>query len=214
MATNGEIDDRLKQLAIAAKNHPPKTVERQKAVTALYMEIEKSKIIKCPPKNPHFSYQIYQEICAEAKQDLMLRICKEVHNYRPEKEVHQWVNFLMSKCFQEATPKVIGVKDSKPLYYGNMELIFNKLQQQTEHEFYQIEVALIEIIKEDPDDSFKSEVMNKYPQVNFQLLLVKRVLEDVSWQQISEELGVTVSNLSSFYRRSLEKFTPRFREYL
>ncbi len=213
MATNGEIDDRLKQLAIAAKNHPPKTVERQKAVTQLYMEIERYKIIKCP-KNQSFSYDDYQEILAEAKQDLMLRICKEVHNYRPEKEVSQWVNFLMTKCFQEATPKVIGVKNLKPLYYGNMDWIGNKLQQQGDREFYRIEAALIEMIQEDPDDAFKSEVMKKYPHVNFQLLLVKRVIEDASWQQISEKLGVSVSNLSSFYRRSLEKFTPRFREYL
>ena len=213
MATNGEIDDRLKQLAIAAKNHPPKTVERQKAVAKLYMEIERYKIIKCP-KNLNFSPEIYQEICTEAKQDLMLRICKEVNNYRPEKEVRQWVNFLMTKCFQEATPKVIGMKDLKPLYYGDMELIFNKLQQQAEHDSYRIEAALIEMIQEDPDDVFKSEVMKKYTHVNFQLLLVIKVVEDVCWQQISEELGVSVSNLSSFYRRSLEKFTPRFREYL
>ena len=106
------------------------------------------------------------------------------------------------------------MKDLKPLYYGNMDLILNKLQQQAEHDFYRIEAALIEIIQEDPDDYFKSEVSQRYPQVNFQLLLVKRVIEDASWQQISEELGVSVSNLSSFYRRSLEKFTPRFREYL
>ena len=213
MATNGEIDDRLKQLAIAAKNHPPKTVERQKAVAKLYMEIERYKIIKCP-KNLNFSPEIYQEICTEAKQDLMLRICKEVNNYRPEKEVRQWVNFLMTKCFQEATPKVIGMKDLKPLYYGDMELIFNKLQQQAEHGSYRIEAALIEMIQEDPDDVFKSEVMKKYTHVNFQLLLIIKVVEDVCWQQISEELGVSISNLSSFYRRSLEKFTPRFREYL
>ena len=61
------------------------------------------KIINCP-KNRNFSYQIYQEICAEAKQDLMLRICREVHNYRPENEVRQWVNFLMIKCFQQNYP--------------------------------------------------------------------------------------------------------------
>ena len=213
MATNGEIDDRLKQLAIAAKNHPPKTVERNKAVTKLYMEIEKYKIINCP-KNRNFSYQIYQEICAEAKQDLMLRICREVHNYRPENEVRQWVNFLMIKCFQEATPKVIGVKDLKRLYCKDMDLFFDKFENQAQHDLSRIEAALIELIKEDSDDALKTEVSRKYPQVNFQLLLFKRVIEDVCWQQISEELGVSVSNLSSFYRRSLEKFTPRFREYL
>lgn len=214
MATNGEIDDRLKQLAIAAKNHQPKTVERRKAVTKLLLEIEKYKIIKCP-QNSNFSYQIYQEICAEAKQELMLRICKEVHNYRPEKEVRQWVNFLMIKCFQEATPKVIGRKDLPTVYYGDMEPIFNQIEKrQTEDEFDRLGAALIQMIIEDPGDSFQSEVSKKHPHVNFKLLLVKRVLEDVSWQQISQDLGVSLSNLSSFYRRSLEKFTPRFREYL
>ena len=123
MPTNDEIDDRLKQLAIAAKNHPPKTVERQKAVTTLYMEIERYKIINCP-RNQKFSYQIYQEICAEAEQELMYRICREIHNYRPDKEVRHWVNFLMIKCFQEATPKVIGLKDLKRLYCGDMDSFF------------------------------------------------------------------------------------------
>ncbi|MEG5115654.1 hypothetical protein QUB60_23490 [Microcoleus sp. A2-C5] len=84
MPTKDEIDDRLKQLAIAAKNHQPKTLGRQKAVTRLIMEIEKHQIIKCP-QNPNFSYAIYREICAEAKQELMFRISREIHNYPPEK---------------------------------------------------------------------------------------------------------------------------------
>jgi hypothetical protein len=214
MPTKDDIDDRLKQLAIAAKNHQPKTLGRQKAVTRLVMEIEKYKIINCP-QNKNFSYAIYQEICAEAKQELMFRISREIHNYRPEKKVSQWVNFLIVKCFQETTPKVIGRKDLPTVYYGDMELVFNQMEkQQVEHESCPIAAALIEMIEEDPGDIFQNEVMKKHAHVNFKLLLVKRVIEDASLQQLSDELGVSISTLSSFYQRSLEKFTPRFREYL
>jgi hypothetical protein len=214
MASKDDIDDRLKQLAIAAQNHQPKTLGRQKAVTRLVMEIEKYQIINCP-QNTKFSYAIYQEICAEAKQELMLRISREIHNYRPEKEVSQWVNFLIVKCFQEATPKVIGSKDLPTVYYGDMELVFNQMEkQQAEHESCPSAAALIEMIEEDPGDFFQNEVMKKYANVNFKLLLVKREIEDVTWEDISADLRVSVSSLSSFYRRCFAKFTPRFREYL
>lgn len=45
MPTNDEIDDRLKQLAIAAKNHQSRTWGRQQAMTQLITESEKYKII-------------------------------------------------------------------------------------------------------------------------------------------------------------------------
>jgi predicted transcriptional regulator len=48
MPTNDEIDDRLKQLAIAAKNHQSRTWGRQQAMTKLITEIEKYKNINCP----------------------------------------------------------------------------------------------------------------------------------------------------------------------
>ncbi|TAH16846.1 MAG: hypothetical protein EAZ10_19965 [Oscillatoriales cyanobacterium] len=201
MPTKDEIDDRLKQLAIAAQNHQPKTLGRQKAVTRLVMEIEKYKIINCP-QNTKFSYAIYQEICAEAKQELMFRISREIHNYRPEKEVSQWVNFLIVKCFQETTPKVIGRKDLQTVYYGDMEPVFNQMEkQQVQHESCQVGADLIDMILEDPGNVFENEVSKKHPNVNFKVLLIKRVIEDASLQQISEELGVSVSTLSSFYHR-------------
>ena len=213
MPTKDDIDDRLKQLAIAAKNHQPKTLGRQKAVTRLVMEIEKYKIINYP-QNTKFSYAIYQEIIVEAKQELMFRISREIHNYRPEKEVSQWVNFLMIKCFQQATPKVIGCSELKRSYYKDMNSFFDRHSNQPEDESERLAKALIDMIEEDPGDVFKSEVSRKHPHVNFQLLLVKREIEDVSWEDISAELRVSVSSLSSFYRRSFAKFTPRFREYL
>ena len=86
MPTNDEIDDRLKQLAIAAKNHQSRTWGRQQAITKLITDIEKYKNINCP-QTTNLSSEKYQEFCEEAQQNLMLRICREIHNYRPEKKV-------------------------------------------------------------------------------------------------------------------------------
>ncbi|MBE9188108.1 hypothetical protein IQ270_26590 [Microcoleus sp. LEGE 07076] len=214
MPTKDEIDDLLKQLAIAAKNYPAKTLGRQQAVTKFMREIDKYKIVNCP-RNTNFSPENYRKICAEARPMFLLRICREIHNYRPENKVSQWLNFLMVKCFQEATPKVIGRRDLPTLYYGDMELIFNQMEkQQLQNESYQIGPALLDLIAEDPGDIFQGEAMKKYPHVNFKFLLVKIVIEDESWQHLSNELGVSVSSLSSFYQRCLERFAPRFREYL
>ncbi len=77
---------RLKQLAIAAKNHQSRTWGRQQAMTKLITEIEKYKNINCP-QTTNLSSENYQEFCAEAQHNLMLRICREIHNYRPEKKV-------------------------------------------------------------------------------------------------------------------------------
>ena len=59
MPTNDEIDDRLKQLAIAAKNHQSRTLWRQQPMTKLITEIEKYKLINCP-QTTNFSSETYQ----------------------------------------------------------------------------------------------------------------------------------------------------------
>ena len=86
MPTNDEIDDRLKQLAIAAKNHQSRTLGRQQAMTKLITEIEKYKNINCP-QTTNFYSGTYQEFCADAQHKLMWRICRNFPNYRPDKEV-------------------------------------------------------------------------------------------------------------------------------
>ena len=76
MPTNDEIDDRLKQLAIAAKNYQSRTWGRQQAMTKLITEIEKYKNINCP-QTTNLSSENYQKFCAEAQHNLMLRICRK-----------------------------------------------------------------------------------------------------------------------------------------
>lgn len=220
MGTNGEIDEELERLAIAAQQHKPKSLERRTALSKLHGAIEQFQIVGRPRSND-FSREVYEEIYTEAKQDLMLCIFREIDKYNPSRgTVRQWVNFLMNKrCINEAIPKVLGPKGFKTLYYGDMDVVLQKLKRQDRF-FNKLPLdsdraasALREMIATDPGDIFKSEAIDKYPHVNFQMLLLKKV-DDVSWQEISEEFGVNVSTLHSFFQRRLHKFTARFREYL
>jgi hypothetical protein len=58
MPTNDEIDHRLKQLDLAAKNHQSRRLGRQQARTELITESENYKIINCPPTT-NFSSETY-----------------------------------------------------------------------------------------------------------------------------------------------------------
>ncbi len=55
MPANDEIDDRLKQLAIIAKNHQSRTLGRQQAMTKLITQIEKNQIINWPKTTNFYS---------------------------------------------------------------------------------------------------------------------------------------------------------------
>jgi hypothetical protein len=223
MSTNSEIDEQLERLAMEAQQHTPKTLQRRTALSKLYAAIEQFQIVGRPPSKD-FSRETYEAIYTEAKQDLMLCIFREIDKYNPSRgTVRQWVNFLMNKrCINEAIPKILGPKGFTTLYYGDdvvlnnlkrKDRFFNILPLGEEDDSDRSASALREMIAADPGDILKSAAIKKYPHVNFQMLLLKR-LDDVSWQQISEEFGVKVPTLSCFFQRCLQKFTARFREYL
>ncbi|MCD8485317.1 MAG: hypothetical protein LRZ84_00820 [Desertifilum sp.] len=70
-----------------------------------------------------------------------------------------------------------------------------------------------EYLQNDPEGKFSQVHISKNPRANFRAIAL-RYLEGRSWQEISNELNVGVSTLSSFYQRKLEKFAEHFREYL
>lgn len=209
MSTNDEIDGKLQRLAIAAQDHKHNISERRKVLTELVTQIEGFRIVGRPRLN-EFPPDIYEEIYAEAKQDLMLCIFTKIDTYNPSKgKVRQWLNFLMNKrCFNEAIPKIIGRKNS--ILYTEMQI---KWEEYLKNDSYEAGTALKEMIEEDAEDALKSVVMTRYPQINFQMLLLKRG-DGMSWQKLSEEFGVKLPTLTSFYRRNLPQFMPRFKEYL
>lgn len=84
MPTNDEIDDRIKQLARAAKNHQSRIWWWQQATIKLITDIEKYKNIN-GSQTTNFSSESYQHFCAEFQHNLSWLICRKINHYRPDK---------------------------------------------------------------------------------------------------------------------------------
>jgi len=199
-------DRELKMLAIEAQRHPPKSPERRKALTKLVEKIRESGRL-CRPRRGEFGDR-YEEIYEEAVQELMVYICHDINKYNPEKSpVMRWVNFLLSKrFFNEAIPVIIGSPDLRiePLDENNIE--------QSEEQPLMSEV-LWEYLENDPEQLCQNLRHPKHPQVNFQVLAMRRIRGE-KWKTISADLGVPISTLSDFYQDSIRELSPKIKLYL
>lgn len=199
-------DEELKMIAIEAQRHPPKSKERRKALTKLVAKILKSGRL-CHPYQGQFGDR-YEEIYEEAVQKLMVYICENIHRYNPEiSPVMRWVNFYLStRFFNQAIPEIIGSPDVRiePIDDNNIE--------QPEKPPLVSEI-LWEYLETDPEQLCQNLRHAKHPQVNFQVLAMRRIRGD-KWKTISADLGVPVSTLSDFYQDSIKELSAKIKLYL
>jgi DNA-directed RNA polymerase specialized sigma24 family protein len=211
------IDAHLKQLATEAQRHPLRSPERQQALAQLVAEIWRShKLVR--PHRGQFQGQ-YEEIYAEAQQNLFLYVCEQIDRYNPEHELMQWVNFLMKqRFFTEASRNLLAIAPKTADRQPSQRITLEVLDKQNPIEVRSqsnasLSEEVIQGIREDPEGLFVRTYIEKKPNAHFQHIAL-RFLEGHSWKDISVELDVKVVTLSSFYGRCLTKFAPKFREYL
>ncbi len=189
-------DEKLKKLALQAQNHPPRSLKRRQALTQLTQEILNSGRL-CRPNSSQFVNH-YSEIYEIAVQNLMLYICTNIEQYKPElAPVMRWVNFLLKKrFFTEAIPQVLAQQKS------NQE----NESQPTLSELIQ------QVIEEDVDGVFRSRQIKGHPQANFREIFRRRIIEQESWGKISTDFDIKVSTLSDFYQRSIKYFSEEIKQ--
>lgn len=210
-----ELDDRLKRLALQAQNQPPKSLQRQKTVDRLLREIQASGRLVRPSVPDHLRGS-YEEIYAIAVQNIFRHLYENIDRYDPEKEVLQWANFLLRKRFPDAIQeitKLYGGIEPTQLKRLTLEDWDRCILPESENAPSPEIQEICQYLQDDPENRFRSTCIGKNPAASFQYIALQ-VLADRSWQDISTELGIKVSTLSSFYRRSLKKFAPQFKDYL
>ncbi len=212
------LDEHLKQLAIAAQQHPKKSKARQHALAKLLSTIQQSGRLSRPRRDQFQG--MYEEIYDEARQRLFSFICEKIDDYSPIRgEVLQWANFLLSQRFfieasRDVMPTIhrgVGPGRVKRLTLDDLDRN-NPIElnpQLTPTLSQQVEQS----IEEDPEGIFTETCITNYPTASFKTLALKR-LSGYSWQEISTELGISIPTLSSFYQRCLTKFAPKLKEYL
>lgn len=220
------LDERLKQLALeakelaeAVKKNPAKIRAKQQALTRLVSALQSSgKLVR--PQPGQFQ-GFYKEVYAEGLQRLFTHVCKKIETYNPEKEVLQWVNFLLKRQFfpeaaQEFFPTLPRGVDPRSVKI----LPIDDLDRENPISVNPQQVPLlsqqvIQCIEEDPEGIFKNTHIKEFPTASFQTIVIQR-LSGYSWEDISQKFdpAIPIPTLSSFYQRCVTKFVPKLKEYL
>ncbi|WP_449420342.1 hypothetical protein [Phormidium nigroviride] len=200
-------DEELMMLAIEAQRHPPKSKERRIALTKLVEKILKSGRL-CRPCQGQFGDR-YEEIYQEAIQKLMIYICEKIDQYKPEKSpVMRWVNFYMEKrFFNDAIREILGKSNVK------LESIPDENNLEQPEKIPLLSELILDYIENDPEQLCQNLRHKMYPHLNFQSLAI-RILAREKWREISADLGIPISTLSSFYQRSIRELSPHIKLYL
>ncbi|HBB36238.1 MAG TPA: hypothetical protein DDZ80_05700 [Cyanobacteria bacterium UBA8803] len=212
-----QVDERLKQLAREAQRHPPKTKQRQQALAKLLSAIQQSGKLTRP--YPGQFQGFYEDIYDEAQQRLFCHICERIDEYDPNREVLQWVNFLLkNRFFIEASRAIMPTVHQGIDPRGIIRLAIDDLDRNSSTELNSqlipsLSQEVMQCLQADPEGLFKGTYTSDKPAANFQFLAIK-LLSGYSWKEISAELDIKISTLSSFYQRCLAKFGHKFREYL
>ncbi|MBW4682537.1 MAG: hypothetical protein KME19_20955 [Microcoleus vaginatus WJT46-NPBG5] len=211
-----DFDERLQQLALEAKQHPPLSPQRQLALNKLVNQILQADSLSHPQSGlwlPH----LYEDFYNEALQKTLLEICQKIDRYNPGYAVMAWVNYLLAKRFQD----VIKAWYSNNGRREQIVISLNELDQLISKELPPAEKIVSEsemlrqFLEADPENLLKTEFIRGYPQANFQCIAIARFVEEKTWEDISLELNnLSVQTLCSFFHRRLHKLMPYFQKYL
>ncbi|MGH7999016.1 MAG: hypothetical protein ACREPR_06215 [Brasilonema sp.] len=224
-----EIDKQLLELVRAVQQNSLESMDkteimlvkirkraRDKALTILIHTIQQSGKLFCKGKSD-FPHQVY----TEALQETWLYICRNIDKYDPVKgKVLTWVNFILDKRFKDAIKNYRNDLQTQSLdaplknSYSNdsYNMTLKETIESPEPTFFEYE-EMRNFIAKDAAGEFKKRHIKEHPEANFQEIALRR-LETQSWRKMSDEWGIVVPTLSSFYERSIEYFTPQFKEYL
>ncbi|NEP44148.1 MAG: hypothetical protein F6K35_34955 [Okeania sp. SIO2H7] len=202
-------DRELREYALEAQRHPPRSLQQQKSLTKLVEGILRSGRIAYPRRGqfPEF----YDEIHNEAIQKTTFYLCQNIDKYDPKRApVIRWFNYLLERrFFPEAIPEIVGT--SKIVASDNAALDRFPADDNSPP---LLSEQLREYLQEDPEGLLKKLKHKVYDGVNF-FDLVSRRMAGQKWKDISADLGgIPTSTLSDFYQRSLKKIAPQIQHYL
>ena len=202
------MDEELREYALEAQRHPPKSRHRQIALNKVMEGILRSRRISYPRKGQFEDF--YDEIRSEAIQKTAFYFCDKIDKYDPEKSpVIRWFNYLLERrFFPEAIREIIGNSNLFLKYPAPVDSLPSK-----ENNPPLPSEELLKYVEEDPEGVLKNRTHKVYKQLNFGDLLRRRMAGQ-KWKKISQDLGIPASTLSDFYQRNLKEIAPQIERYL
>ncbi len=214
------VEVELRKLAIAAKQHPPKSLKRRLALSRMFEILLQQSQLRYFKLTFRMEPGLYQYVYEEALSETILEFCQRIDNYQETdekgnpKSVIAWFAFILDMRARDVYgkykkggitywPKSNGCPNLNDLEMLSLpDKILSESQQ------------LRQAIDLDIGGIFAEKHVRDRPDVNFRTLALAHIWDDRTWTDISSEIGVPVQTLSRFFQQTLKEFAPFFRKYL
>lgn len=196
-------DSQLKKMGLAAQKYSVNSELRTYALTELVKAIKLSGRL-CRPHTSKFSTSLYSTLYEEALSETFAYICLNIDLYDPKRgncKFMNWVNFKLDKQILKCY--IDFQKYTKHEIYS-----FSQLEQiRQPSKSPDLSQILKEYLTKDPNKVFTNAYIRNRPDANFSKISLAK-FSGMSWEEISQELGIPVPTLSSFYNRWCRRFAP------
>ncbi|WP_299415421.1 sigma-70 family RNA polymerase sigma factor [Acaryochloris sp. IP29b_bin.148] len=203
------LEDKLRQLVLEARQYPSGHLKRKQCLTKMVRLIEQS----------HKLWHEHTPYYEDALQQTWVYFCQNVceagtgEQYDPNRSsVITWLNRYLKWRLQDfridQQKRLARCTSAMPSAMGRTTDVTDNIAAppdtppilETTHHW----------IVTDPEGELRSIYIQNRPDVNCQTLLLRRLPPEQSWEKISEEFGLPISTLSSFYQRQC---IPRLRNF-
>lgn len=207
-----ELKEQLRGLVTEACAHPPGSPMRQKKLTQI-IRLTAHKLWK-----ENVAY--YQDALQQTWVFFCQNICenKTGDRYNPDRgTVATWLNAYLRRRLQdfyidEQKQKAQKASDqrrtSRSGEVGDVVELIETLPASPDVP------PMLDAVKlwaeADPQGALQSTYIEGHPTLNCQVLILRRLPPETSWKELSEEFGLSISTLSSFYQRQC---LPRLRKF-
>jgi len=207
-----ELDEELRNLVAQACGYPLGSPQRQKLLTQI-IRLTSSRLWR--ESTPYYQ---------DALQQTWLYFCRNVcdgltgQTYDPAfGTVVTWLNaylkrrlqdFYLNQHREQALTVPLQVRQSRSS--GDSEIIHPIDNLPATPQAPPIIENVEMWAKTDIDGELSKTHIKGRPDVNCQVLILKRLPPEVSWKELSEEFGLSIPTLSSFYQRQC---LPRLRKF-
>lgn len=202
-----DLERQLRELVKTACSHPPGSAVRQKSLTEI-IRLTQSKLWR-------ENTLMYED----ALQQTWLYFCRNIceatttERYNPDRaSLLTWLNNYLKRRLQDLREDT--AKQAKqhvpPIRVVDGATIDIIEEQPAPADIPPILELVRQWVEIDVDGTLQAIHIMGYPDVNCQLLILRRLPPETTWEQLSEELGIPISSLSTFYQR---KCLPKLRKF-
>lgn len=206
-----QTDEQLRRLVEEACQHPHGSLLRQRYLTQIIRVINKSR------KLWYESSQDYPDALQQTWMYFCQNICEAGtgERYDPDRaSLTTWLNAYLKRRIQDKTiarEKQQATQRSSVRVLGDSGNTLDLVESlPTPAAAPPILESVLAWVESDPTGELRQISISKRPELTCQVLIRRRLPPETSWDELSQEFGVSISTLSSFYRRQC---LPRLRKF-